>query len=102
VWVQVSSSLDLPPPRPSVKITGQGSPGGLGRYHSGGGSPGGGGGAQVTPGAGVEQQLLLVGSGRMLEPQELSCEPRGERGFGEGSGWDAAHGRPRHLTFYHP
>jgi hypothetical protein len=55
----------------------------------------------VTPGFGVDRQILGDG-GRVFEPQELSCEPRGEGRLGEESGWDAAHGRPRHLTFYHP
>jgi hypothetical protein len=55
-----------------------------------------------------------------MEPQELMCGEAsggggpggpgghhgGEGGGGavlkESAGWDAAHGRPRHLTFYHP
>jgi hypothetical protein len=52
---------------------------------------------------------LGLSSQRPLSPQELSTEPARERGdsdeyfvLGEGAGWDAAHGRPKHATFYHP
>ncbi|KAK4123424.1 hypothetical protein N657DRAFT_463263 [Parathielavia appendiculata] len=109
VWVQVSNvsphSLppsSIPPGRPSLKVTGGGegrrggSPGGLGsqRYDSrpGGREP------VMMPGSEMEQQQQLVSasSGRVPEePQELSCESTGE------AEWDAAHGRPRHMTFYH-
>jgi hypothetical protein len=64
-------------------------------HGDGGISPGGG----IMPGSGLG--LGLVG------PQELSSEARtggggrGEEVLAESAGWDAAHGRPRHLTFYH-
>jgi hypothetical protein len=95
LWVQVS-------PGPGVRqVPGgggaHGSPGGKSRYHS---SPGGGGYSPVMQMPASQQQQ------QSTEPQELSGEPRrGELGadaLGESAGWDAAHGRPRHQTFYHP
>ncbi|KAK4237907.1 autophagy-related protein 3 [Achaetomium macrosporum] len=95
VWVQV-------PPGPGPVPGGRqvpggagagGSPGGLARHHSG---VGGGG---YPPG----MQMPASQQQHSMEPQELSGEPRRELGaLGESAGWDAAHGRPRHQTFYHP
>lgn len=60
-----------------------------------------------SPGLGIEsasQRVVVVAADGT--PQELSTEPPrragADRALGEGMGWDAAHGRPRHTTFYHP
>lgn len=109
LWVQISPGAG-PGPGPGGALTtppgGGGSPLGLspslGRYHSH--SP-----LAASPGDSSLEPQRSGDSTNMMEPQELMCEPRGEGGGGyggavlrESAGWDAAHGRPRHLTFYHP
>ncbi|KAK4190088.1 autophagy-related protein 3 [Podospora australis] len=114
LWVQVSPS----PGRGGSVVSGAGSPGeggrlGLGLYATngtgatGGYSPvaSGGGGSPHTPRTPVGYAPSPLPQG---PPQELGSEPRREGDvvphalLGEGSGWDAAHGRPRHDTYYHP
>lgn len=111
LWVQVSAS----PGGGGSMVSVAGSPGsgggalGLGLYPTNGTgaagyspvvSAGGGGGSPHTP------RTPVGYSSSTLPPQELGAEPRREGDVGalvgEGSGWDAAHGRPRHDTFYHP
>ncbi|KAK4231534.1 autophagy-related protein 3 [Podospora fimiseda] len=92
LWVQVSPGGGGSPRvnnrAGSSPVVGVGA--GLGLYPSGGGGGGG-----VSPNS----------PSLPMEPQELGTERErrgGEVMLGEGAGWDAAHGRPRHTTFYHP
>ncbi|KAK4169492.1 autophagy-related protein 3 [Cladorrhinum sp. PSN259] len=85
LWVQVSPVMGGSPrvragSSPIVSIGGHSSPGGTGL------------GLGVSPRSPAFPQ----------EPQELAVEREERSMLGEGAGWDAAHGRPRHTTFYHP
>jgi hypothetical protein len=118
LWVQISPSPSAgtfnPPLTPPVPAPAPGLGLGLAlRHHR---PPT----TTLTPAAG-DSPAGVSGSNtsKNMEPHELICEEaregggargggqRGGEGGGgavlkESAGWDAAHGRPRHLTFYHP
>lgn len=88
LWVQVSALA------PSALSASAGRDGGLG-------SRGGGVGGSPRELYGDQQQQQGQGNVTM-EPQELSTEPQRAEENDGALGAGAAHGRPRHQTFYHP
>lgn len=91
MWVQVS------PPLPAAVRKRAGS-----SSMAGGHSLGTGIGLGLCPTHGTGRS---VSPNTPREPQELGINQprsRGTTGMGEADGWDSAHGRPRHTTFYHP
>ncbi|KAL2141828.1 hypothetical protein VTI28DRAFT_1915 [Corynascus sepedonium] len=120
VWVQVTSHIVEPASPPlSTTVTKHGYSPGTGSSAGTGGSPGGmlgvhgvGIGLGQYSYAGMEEaQQQQQQHQHASEPQELPInEPtggasgrRGREGpLGDSAGWDAAHGRPRHLTYYNP
>ena len=110
LWVQVSG----PRPRTAASNSAGGgtSPGGVGRHAPGEPhppvSPTGAG--DSSPGSSRPQGQTMTAAAAAAataavvatEPQELDTDPPREGVLGERAGWDAAHGRPKHHTFYHP
>ena len=109
VWVQVAAAS---PTSPALSGTSGGGAGGdsgspmLGHYLTG---PGGSHVPHTPTSPGYNNSSSPPTPQMPAEPQELSSNaPRRDIGGAGGSvlsnsaGWDAAHGRPRHQTFYHP
>ncbi|KAK3995972.1 autophagy-related protein 3 [Cladorrhinum sp. PSN332] len=89
LWVQVSPAAGAPGGSPRVRAGSSPIGTGLGLYPS----------HTTGSGAGVSPNSPSL----VQEPQELGTEQERRREIlGEGARWGAAHGGPRHTTFYHP